>query len=1209
MTKYLRFYRLFPLVFTLLLLPPSQAFSQKEYQGLLWEITGQDLAEPSYLYGTMHVSSKVAFYLGEPFFDAIKQVDQVALELEPELWFNEVLGSQFMASASSAAFSANTYNSGVWNEFDDQFEIQRDLNLTILGIYKQNPQMLNQMLFRFYDASGNFEEDTWLDMYIYQAGKKLGKKTIGLETFQQSMEMMANSEKEIEASPPSGNRLTYKERREANEEIEASYRKGDLDKLDSLQKKVSHPAYLKWILYERNKTFVNGMDSLMKQGSMFTGVGAAHLAGENGMIEMLRKRGYTLKPVPMGKRDSKEKDKLTDLVIKRPLRDFTSGDGVISFKAPWEVFTVSLEPRSSGLISMDIANGITFLVDRVIHHGGYNNLSNENMMAGLDSLMYELVPGELISKKLISNNGNPGFDIVNRTRKGDVHRSQIIFMPDEVIIARLSALGDKIKKGAAAYYFDSFTLNAPGMSSWAQHGPKDGSFSFEAPGRPMSYEGNKGNRSEGNHYFQVSDEQGDTYLAYRFQLSDNGFIDESHYTLDKIAWALADDLNLSEESRELSLGQTSDVLYVDYTNGEDKQCHARFSMNGMSAYAFVAFTDDNKSAKRFVESISFDTPNYSNEEWYPYEDTLRYFSTSLPWENDDKGASVYQSNLFNDLDNDPYAYVSRKMWFNPPGKVDPILMEYERFQPYSYNDEIDDYKESVIEDLSLEGDLILIDELYQWNDSGCYSEHLLGDTLSHNTYKYRRWLRGRQRWTMKTLMDSSMQESQFVKSFVDSLQFLEDTLAIGNFRVEPGAQYLADIRSSDTLIFERANSRIRQTFAFDKPTRYELYRAILDSIPPLADKDDIDSYKTRNIRIQWFDPSPANVKRLEKEFRQFNDSANYQVEILKALINMGTPLAMNKAKELLLWEAPIGVDINSHSGLFGAIRDSLELSSMLFPELMDLTSYDEYERPVLRLLSTMLDSSVIDRKTYQDRLAFLTQEAKVEFRRMNSSSDEKDKYHFDENDDEDINPIMMDIYWNLLYPHRKESRTKAFFERCANATRDHSVERYFWFRHQQGNRTPDYVCERITQKEEPLKNFMKLKRLGRLDLFPDTIDLQNEYLRALMDKNLRKYSYGDQEVQEADSIVFLETRQDSIRGREYDTHYAKYLYKDGSDNLIWYAAVVMIRRNEMGPTLPPFDALWRKEVLDEDETGMEQFDLLRRQLIDRNRKNQYGSSD
>jgi len=140
----------FSILISLFLLP-SHVQAQKKYQGLLWKITGNDMEKPSYLYGTMHVSSKVAFYLGQPFFDAIQSVDQVALELEPELWFDEVLGSDFMASSYSGGDDGryDLYGNRGWNEFDNNFEIDKDLNNSIIGIYKQSPQVLNQMLFRF----------------------------------------------------------------------------------------------------------------------------------------------------------------------------------------------------------------------------------------------------------------------------------------------------------------------------------------------------------------------------------------------------------------------------------------------------------------------------------------------------------------------------------------------------------------------------------------------------------------------------------------------------------------------------------------------------------------------------------------------------------------------------------------------------------------------------------------------------------------------------------------------------------------------------------------------------------------------------------------------------------------------------------------------------------------------------------------------------
>ena len=64
------------------------SFSQQTEQSLLWEITGNGLTTPSYIYGTMHVSKKVAFRLDDVFFDALEKSESIALESDPSTWLD-----------------------------------------------------------------------------------------------------------------------------------------------------------------------------------------------------------------------------------------------------------------------------------------------------------------------------------------------------------------------------------------------------------------------------------------------------------------------------------------------------------------------------------------------------------------------------------------------------------------------------------------------------------------------------------------------------------------------------------------------------------------------------------------------------------------------------------------------------------------------------------------------------------------------------------------------------------------------------------------------------------------------------------------------------------------------------------------------------------------------------------------------------------------
>jgi hypothetical protein len=86
-------------LFCSLLLQAQPKIKVKKYPSLLWEITGNGLKKPSYLIGTMHVSSKLAFHLTDSFYIAIRSADIVAGILLPALpkqnlkWMNPLINN------------------------------------------------------------------------------------------------------------------------------------------------------------------------------------------------------------------------------------------------------------------------------------------------------------------------------------------------------------------------------------------------------------------------------------------------------------------------------------------------------------------------------------------------------------------------------------------------------------------------------------------------------------------------------------------------------------------------------------------------------------------------------------------------------------------------------------------------------------------------------------------------------------------------------------------------------------------------------------------------------------------------------------------------------------------------------------------------------------------------------------------------------------
>ena len=166
--------------------------AQNKQKGLLWQISGNGLKKPSYVYGTMHVSQKIAFHLGDSFFIALSKSDVVALEQDLDSVIHRWITESESDNPEDAAkvfprdaydflnlytFTLNSYNKGL---------LQKKLSAQVREV--------NYLLTR--GEQDDFEENAWLDLYIYQIAKKLGKGFTGVEGFEESRDLVKKSQKE-----------------------------------------------------------------------------------------------------------------------------------------------------------------------------------------------------------------------------------------------------------------------------------------------------------------------------------------------------------------------------------------------------------------------------------------------------------------------------------------------------------------------------------------------------------------------------------------------------------------------------------------------------------------------------------------------------------------------------------------------------------------------------------------------------------------------------------------------------------------------------------------------------------------------------------------------------------------------------------------------------------------------------------------------------
>ena len=153
-------------------------------------------------------------------------------------------------------------------------------------------------------AESTFECDgmVMMEQLIADEAAKKDKKVKGLETMAYQAGILDSIPYRLQAEEL----VRYidnigKEKGEDKEmkELMDAYKNQDLEKMEALMLKseAGLNSYMELLLYKRNRNWVKKIKSLLPAKSLVIAVGAGHLTGEQGVINLLRKEGYSVTPV------------------------------------------------------------------------------------------------------------------------------------------------------------------------------------------------------------------------------------------------------------------------------------------------------------------------------------------------------------------------------------------------------------------------------------------------------------------------------------------------------------------------------------------------------------------------------------------------------------------------------------------------------------------------------------------------------------------------------------------------------------------------------------------------------------------------------------------------------------------------------------------------------------------------------------------------
>jgi uncharacterized protein YbaP (TraB family) len=288
-----RFFRISILLFLL------SAFSQNliaQHSGaILWEISGKNLKEKSYLFGTIHIQDERVFQFSDKILAAFDSCDAFAMEV--------ILDEVDAETTQNAILLEEGTIKDIISEEDyallDAY-FKEKAGTSVALYVKLKPFFLYSQLSQL---DMEMDMEMALDMHLLQKAREEGKATYSIEKFEEQVAAIDKISLEDQAKllmdeVKKEDKEDGDEGENETEKLIQAYLDADLDKMIELLADTTLPAeFNQAFVIDRNKVMCKRIIKMIKKESCFCAVGAAHLGGKDGLIELLRAKGYTVKPI------------------------------------------------------------------------------------------------------------------------------------------------------------------------------------------------------------------------------------------------------------------------------------------------------------------------------------------------------------------------------------------------------------------------------------------------------------------------------------------------------------------------------------------------------------------------------------------------------------------------------------------------------------------------------------------------------------------------------------------------------------------------------------------------------------------------------------------------------------------------------------------------------------------------------------------------
>lgn len=273
-------------------------------KGIFWKIEKSGV-KPSWLLGSMHVTDPRVLTLPPRTQAAHDAADTIVIESD------EILDEKKASAALLMRPELTMFTDGTTIEkllsHDDYVRLEEGLKqrgIPLAAVSRMRPWMISSVVaLPGCEMARKARGVQFLDQKIATDAIAAGKQVKGLESLSEQLQAMAELPTEFHLKSLIETLALGSKMNDVVETMTDLYLSGDIDMTIPMLKTVSpdgkdedsdYAAFEQRIILDRNKVMAERAAPILANGNVFMAVGALHLPGEGGVVELLRKQGFTV---------------------------------------------------------------------------------------------------------------------------------------------------------------------------------------------------------------------------------------------------------------------------------------------------------------------------------------------------------------------------------------------------------------------------------------------------------------------------------------------------------------------------------------------------------------------------------------------------------------------------------------------------------------------------------------------------------------------------------------------------------------------------------------------------------------------------------------------------------------------------------------------------------------------------------------------------